>query len=208
MSCIKLYGYPQTRSLRTLWALEEVGADYQYVHVDLHAGEARRPPFIDLNPGGKVPVLVDGELVLCESAAIIMYLAEKFPASQLAPPCGSVERARFNQWCLFALAELEQPLWTIAKHTFVYPENRRLPAIIETARWEFNRACQVLERGLKEQPYILGAAFSGADILLAHTLRWAAASRTEVTSPLLQQYLQRATARPSLAAALEREKAA
>ena len=208
MSAIKLYGYPRTRSLRALWALEEAGADYQYIHVDLHAGEARRPPFIDLNPGGKVPLLVDDGLVLCESAAIVMYLADKFPASRLAPAHGSIARARFNQWSCFALAELEQPLWTIARHSFIYPENRRLPAIIETARWEFARACQVLEQGLKQQPYILGTAFSGADILLAHTLRWAVASQVEIVSPLLQQYLQRITARPALAAALKREQTA
>ena len=76
---MKLYGFGPTRSLRALWSLRELGTDFEFVPVNLVAGEHRHPEFLALNPAGKVPVLVDGDTVIPESAAIILYLAEKYP---------------------------------------------------------------------------------------------------------------------------------
>ena len=74
---MKLYGFGPTRSLRALWGLKELDAEFEFVPINLLAGDHRRPDFLRLNPAGKVPVLVDGDLVLTESAAIVMYLAGK-----------------------------------------------------------------------------------------------------------------------------------
>jgi glutathione S-transferase len=82
---MKLYGFGPTRSLRALWGLKELEADFEFVPVNLAAGDHRRPDFLRLNPAGKVPVLVDGDLVLTESAAIVMYLADKYPDKGLLP---------------------------------------------------------------------------------------------------------------------------
>lgn len=203
---IKIYGFPDTRSLRAVWALEEAGAQYEYARVDLRKGEGRSPAFLAMNPGGKVPVLVDGDLTLTESAAICMYIADAFPASRLALACGSADRARVNQWCLFALTELEQPLWTLAKHTFALPEKYRVPAIFDTVRWEFARAAGVLARGLSGRDYIAGSAFSIADILLVHTLAWAKSRQVELGHAELDAYVERIQARPAFARAVQREK--
>ena len=81
---MKLYGFGPTRSLRALWGLKELDSDFEFVPVNLAAGEHRRPDFLRLNPAGKVPVLVDGDLVLTESAAIVMYLAVKKLAKTLS----------------------------------------------------------------------------------------------------------------------------
>ncbi|MDZ7620917.1 MAG: glutathione S-transferase N-terminal domain-containing protein [Candidatus Competibacteraceae bacterium] len=144
---LQVYGCPNTRSTRVVWALEEAGAEYDYHKVDLLAGAGRQPSYLALNPGGKVPALVDGELVLTESAAICNYIGDRFPASGLTPVAGSRDRARYDQWCFFVLSELEQSLWTIAKHRFALPEKRRVPAIIETAAWEFGVAAKLLALG-------------------------------------------------------------
>lgn len=205
---IKVYGFPDTRSLRAVWALEEAGVQYDYARVDLRKGEGRSPAFLEVNPGGKVPALTDGDLTLTESAAICMYIADKFPAAQLAPPCGSGDRARVNQWCLFALTELEQPLWTMAKHTFALPEKHRVPAIIDTARWEFARAAAVLASRLGDAQFIVGQAFSIADLLLAHTLRWANARSIALGHANLDAYIERIAARPAMMRATAREQAA
>ena len=85
------------------------------------------PLFLRLNPAGKIPVLVDGDLVLTESAAIVLYLAEKYPAKGLIPT-DLKQRAQAYRWLMFAVTELEQPLWRILRHTALYPENKRLPA--------------------------------------------------------------------------------
>jgi glutathione S-transferase len=205
---LTLYGCPNTRSLRAAWALEEAGADYDYVSVSLRQGEGRKPSYLRVNPGGKVPALKVGDTVLTESAAIVTWIGDRYPDSHLAPPAGTLERARHDQWCAFAVAELEQPLWTIAKHRFALPKERRLPAIEETAVWEFGVACRVLAHGLKEQPYILGERFDGADILLAHSLAWARSARVPVVPESLLAYADRCLARPAVARALAREQAA
>jgi len=203
---MRLYGFANTRSARALWTLEEAGAPYTYVHVDLMKGEARRSPFLEINPGGKVPALVDGNLILTESAAICIYIADKFPSAQLAP--ASSERALFHQWCFFAIGELEQPLWTLSKHTFVLPEKYRVAAIMDAAHWEFARAADVLAMGLGEREYIVGESFTVADILIAQTLAWARLRNLEIKHAALNAYADRMLARPALQRARDRERAA
>ncbi|MBT2305250.1 glutathione S-transferase [Variovorax paradoxus] len=75
---MKLYEYAFTRSIRARWTLQELGVDFEAISVNLFAGEALRPEFLKLNPAAKLPVLVDGDFVLTESAAIVLYLAEKY----------------------------------------------------------------------------------------------------------------------------------
>jgi glutathione S-transferase len=188
--------------------LEEAEATYNYVQVNLLKGEARSAAFLEINPGGKLPALVDGNLILTESAAICMYIADKFPAAQLAPAHASLQRAKFNQWCFFALSELEQPLWTSAKHTFALPEKYRVPEIMDTTRWEFARAATVLAAGIEEREYIVGDTFTVADILIANTLNWARSRSVEIQSAALNAYADRMLARPALQRALDRERAA
>lgn len=205
---LRLYGFPNTRATRAVWTLEEAGADYEYVKVDLFAGEARKPPYIQLNPGGKVPTLTDGDFVLTESAAICTYIAEKYPVAGLVPAAGTPERAKYDQWCFFVIGELEQPLWTIGKHRFALPEKWRVPAVIETALWEFSVTAKVLEEGLGDREFILGDRFSAADILIAHTLAWAKAFQVPLGFERLEAYAGRLLARPARARARAREQAA
>lgn len=188
---ITLYGMPQTRSFRVLWTLEELGASYRYQVVDLGKGEGRTAEFLALNPGGKLPVLTDGELVLCESAAICTYLADSHPEKNLIPARGSFDRARCNQWGYFVLSELEQPLWTMGKHKFALPKEYRIPEIQKTALFEFMRAVSVLEKGLWGRRFLVGEDFTLADLLAVHTLHWAQAFKVDHGSQLLDDYRER-----------------
>lgn len=201
----QVYGCPRTRSTRVVWALEEAGAEYEYQKVDLFAGEGRQPAYLALNPGGKVPALADGDLVLTESAAICTYIGDAFPSSGLTPPFDSPERARYNQWCFFAMCELEQPLWTIAKHRFALPESRRVSAVIDTAAWEFAIAAKVLATGLGGREFLIAERFTAADILVAHTLSWAQSFELPLGHTVLEAYVERLLARPALARATLRE---
>lgn len=205
---MKLYACPMTRATRAVWALEEANALYDYVLVDLFKGEARTPAFLAINPAGKLPVLVDDDLVLTESAAICTYVADQHPGMKLVPTVGCRSRARYNQWCFFALSELEQPLWTISKHRFALPKERRVPAVLDTARWEFEVAAKLLAQGLGEREFILGEQFSMADILLAQTLDWAQAIGLPLGHASLEDYARRMLARPALQRAHAREQAA
>ncbi len=207
-SSLTVYGYPQSRSVRTTWLLEELGQPYDYQLVDLGSGGNRTPAYLAINPGGKVPALRDGDLLLTESGAITNYLCGHFPQAGLIPPAGSAERAHHDQWSFFAIGELEQPLWTMGKAKFALPEPQRVRAILPTAEWEFQRALDVLSQGLGAKPYMLGERFQAVDILLGHTLYWAAAFRQPVEQANLQSYAERVLQRSALAAARAREQAA
>lgn len=187
---MKLYGYKNGRTLRALWTLEEIGAQYEYIEVDLFGGEGRTPWFLGINPAGKVPVLDDAGFIITESAAICMHLADKHPDCHLMPPIGTPERTDCYKWISFILTELDAHLWTIAKHRFALPEKRRVPAVIETASWEFLSAAQVLANALADKPFIVGSSLTVADILAGHTLLWARGARLPLKAAFLEGYLE------------------
>jgi glutathione S-transferase len=187
---MKLYGFAPTRSLRALWGLKELGLEFEFIPVNLQAGEHKRPEFLALNPAGKVPVLVDGDLVLTESAAIVLYLAEKYPEKKLMPT-KLEERAQVYRWVMFAMTELEQPLWRIAKHSFLYPEHKRLPQAIDLAREDFTAMAAVLDRHMNGRQYIVGDRMSVADCVTAYLMDWANEQQLLDGFPNLTAYLQR-----------------
>jgi glutathione S-transferase len=192
---MKLYGFPGTRAQRALWGLHEVDADFEYVSVNLLAGEHKRPEFLRLNPAGKVPVLVDGDLVIPESAAIVLYLAEKYPQKALLPT-DLEERAQVYRWTLFAVTELEQPLWRITRHGFLYPPDKRLPADIELAREDFRSMAAILEKHLEGRQFIVGEKLTVADCVTVYLIDWANEIQLIDEFPRLQAYLERLYARP------------
>src|SRR5215471_14916790 len=111
---MKLFEFGPTRSIRARWTLQELGVPFEAVTINLLSGEHRSPAFLEINPAGKLPVLVDGDMVLTESIAIVLYLAEKYPDKGLIPT-DVRERAQIMRWLLFTTTELEQPLWRISR---------------------------------------------------------------------------------------------
>jgi glutathione S-transferase len=192
---MKLYGFGPTRSLRALWALQELGLPFAFVPVNLAKGEHRTPEFLRLNPAGKLPVLIDGDLVLTESAAIVMYLAEKHPAGKLMP-ADLTMRAQAYRWVLFAVTELEQPLWRMAKHTFLYPEDKRLPDEIALAKQDFAAMAAVLEQHMNGRSFVVGETMTVADCATAYVMDWADEVGELDPFPNLKAYLARMYARP------------
>ncbi len=203
-----LHGAPRSRSSRIVWVLEELEVDWHWRPLSFRAGEHRSPSFLAMNPGGKVPVLQHGELVLTESAAIARYLAAQHPDSGLLPPEGTAEAALVDRWLCFVTTELEQALWTKAKHTFALPAKLRVDAVRQTAEAEFRRAASVADTMLGSRRHAVGEAFTIADIFLAHTCSWARSGRLwDSLSPALQAYAQTQLARPAWKRAVERETA-
>lgn len=205
---LTVFGFPNTRSLRVTWMLEELGLPYDYHLVNFTRGESQSPEYLAINPAGKVPALRTAEGMLFESVAIVNYLAALAPGNGLVPEQDPWARAQYDQWTLFAVTELEQPLWTIGKNKFALPKEQRCPAIFPTAEWEFQKALRLLSEGLGSRPFILGESFSAADILLVHTLFWGMAFKQPVEADNLKAYISRVGARPALAAARAREQGA
>ncbi len=193
---MKLYGFGPTRSIRALWGLKELDVDFEFVPVNPAAGEHRCPEFLRLNAAGKVPVLVDGGLVIPESAAIVMYLAEKYREKGLLPE-NLEARAHVYRWTMFAVTELEQPLWRITKHRVIYPEDKRLAADIALAREEFLAMAAILDSHLEGRQFIVGDRITVADCVTAYLIDWANELQLIDDFAALRAYLERMYARPT-----------
>jgi glutathione S-transferase len=192
---MKLYEFGPTRSIRARWMLQELAVDFEAVSVDLSKGAHHSHDFLELNPAAKIPVLVDDDLILTESVAIVLYLAEKYRDDGLIPADLEM-RADFYRWILFTVTELEQPLWRIARHTALYPERDRLPADVSLARRDFLPMAAVLERHMKGRDYVVADRVSAADFVVAYTLDWADETSLLGDFPALRAYVERMYARP------------
>ncbi len=202
---LKIYGPVLSRTLRCLWTAEEVGAEYEQVNIDFFKGEHAMPPFSEINPLKKVPAMVDGDLVLSESAAICTYLADLHPEQQLIPEPRTADRARYDMWTSFIVSELEQPLWTASKHTFALPEKLRVPDILPTAQKEWKRPSQFLAGALNSEPFLVGGRFSVADILAVHTLNWAKKAGFPLDHEVLETYRKLHSARPAFLGLIKKD---
>lgn len=192
---MKLYEFGPTRSLRARWMLQELGVEFEALTVNLAAGEHRHPEFLQINPAGKVPVLVDGDLILNESVAIVQYLGEKYPEGGFIPTDARL-RADAHRWTLFTVTELEQPLWRISRHTALLPEEDRSPADVALARRDFLPMATVLENHMKGRAHVVGDRVTTADFIIAYTLDWADEAQLLGEFPTLRSYLERMYARP------------
>jgi glutathione S-transferase len=167
-----LYYAPGAANMAPHAALEEIGAPYRLVKLDLQAGEHLRPDYLKLNPKGRVPTLTDGDYVLSESAAIILYLAERHPASGLVPQ-DAPTRGHFFQWLLY-LTNTPQPAFL----EYFYPDRwfedaARQAALKAVAERRLGEMFAYLDESLAARgPYLLGASFSAADLFLHMLARW------------------------------------
>ncbi|WP_194954423.1 glutathione S-transferase family protein [Sphingopyxis solisilvae] len=196
---IKLYGTPPTRALRAIWLLNELDLPHEVVPVDLSTGEQLTPEFLALNPAAKLPVLVDGDMVISESAAIQLYLADKygdrFPGGGLIPATAE-DRGRMYHWLFFLITEIEAPLWRIALHNFIYEAGDQSATEPELAKRDALRMIAVLEQHMQGRDYLVGNAPTVADFNAAFTLDWAREEALLDDAPALSAYLDRMYARP------------
>ena len=197
---IKLYGTPPTRALRAMWLLNELDLAHEVIAIDLGAGEQLTPEFLALNPAAKLPVLVDGDMVVSESAAIQLYLADKygdrFPGGGLIPDTAE-ERGRMYHWLFFLMTEIEAPLWRIALHSFLYAEDEKSEAEIALAKRDGRRMIAVLEQHMQGRSFIVGERVTVADFNAAFTLDWAREEGLLDDAPALRSYLDAMYARPA-----------
>ncbi len=196
---LTLYHSPQSRSVRPRWVLEELGVPYETKLVRLDAGEQKTPAYLTLNPNGTVPTLVDGDLVLWESAAICQHLADKFPEQRLAPPVGTPERGKYYQWIHYAMSTIEPPAITIFLHTIRLPEAERVPQLVDAARESLGSTLGVVNDALAGREWLLGSQFTVADVMVGSTLWWAhMMGLVSDRHPHVAAYLIRCSARPAM----------
>ncbi|MCV3270201.1 glutathione S-transferase family protein [Roseobacter sinensis] len=189
----KVIGATKSRALRVLWMLEELGQPYEHIN----AG-ARSPEALAYNPLGKIPALVDGDAVLTDSVAIMTYLADKH--GRLTAPAGSVARAHQDALTFWLIDEFDAILWAAAKHSFALPEERRVPAVKDALKFEFERSAAILSDRL-DGPFLMGDEITVPDILACHCLNWAIGARFPRTDDKLFHYGKALRDRPAFQAA-------
>jgi glutathione S-transferase len=170
MSSLKIYGVAQSRAHRTLWCAEELGLDYETVQIHFADGTSKAPEYLAINPNGKIPAIRDGEFTLWESMAINCYLAKKH-AGALWPATLEGE-ALVLQWSFWTVAELEKPLLAILLNSPRFPGRVPDPATVAAAEAGLPKPLAVLNAALAKTPYLLGDAFTLADLNTAAVLNW------------------------------------
>ncbi|AUQ60143.1 glutathione S-transferase family protein [Phaeobacter inhibens] len=185
-------GKQLTRSYRVLWALEELGQPYE-----LNPALPQSEDVVALNASGKVPVFKDGEDVITDSTAIITYLADKH--GKLTASAGTLARAKQDAMTNRLLDELDAVLWTGARHSFILPEDKRVPEVKDSLKWEFSRNLAQLEPCMTG-PFLMGEEFTIPDIICTHCLNWAYSAKFPIESDVLLAYSKRMRARPAFQA--------
>ncbi len=193
----KVIGHPRTRTMRVLWMLEELGEEYE-----IDPSLPGSPPVLAINPLGKVPAMLDGDLALADSVAIVTYLADK--NGKFTASAGTAARAKQDGMTQFAVEAVEGPLWTAAKNNFVNPEAHRCKDIRPVCEFEFDKAVNGLEKLLGDNEFAAGDRFSVPDIILGHLGGWAKNAKFEIKSSKVDAYVERVRARPALARAMKR----
>jgi glutathione S-transferase len=196
---MKLYGVPASRATRSIWAAEEVGVEYELVPTSF-TEESKTPEYLAINPNGRVPALVDGDLVLFESMAINLYLAKTYGGKLY--PSNPQDEARAIQWTIWGMTELEPHLIPMVLHKFFYPEDQRDPAVVAKAEAEVERPLAVLDAHVSDREYLLGGDFTIADLNVAGALSTAAFVKYDISKfENAARWMSRCTGRPSFARA-------
>jgi glutathione S-transferase len=187
---ITLYHHPFSRAAGTVWALEEIAERYELAFVDIMQGGQKAPDIIALNPMGKLPILVDGDAIVTEAAAICLYLADRYAAGRLAPALDDPKRATYLRWSLFAPSVVEPG------------------SLAKLSKWEFkpgqagwgdhDSMLKAMELALAGRDFILGDMFSMADVIFGGTLRYMLRFKMIDPRPLFTAYVERLGQRPAL----------
>ncbi|MBM3570614.1 MAG: glutathione S-transferase family protein [Alphaproteobacteria bacterium] len=203
MNKVTIYGIPMSRAFRAMWACKELGIDFDNVKIGFADGSNKTAEYLAVNPNGRVPALKDGNLTLFESLAICLYLAKK-QGGPLYPKTLEGEALTW-QWTLWSVNELEKHLVPIFLHSRILPEDKRNPAVVAEAKEAIKQPLGVLNAHLAKSNYLLGDAFTIADLNLAGVMLTTVTQKLIDIAPYPQidAWVKRITARPALAEAMK-----
>jgi glutathione S-transferase len=177
---IQLYGNLRSRAMRCLWMLEEVGEPYQLIEKSTRADDLQSAEYLRLNPNARIPALVDGEVVLWESMAINLYLAQKYEGPM---HCAGPEVLGLSaQWSFWAVLEIEALLLDLLQHRAVLPEFARDASYAERDELLLRKPLGILNDALAGREYLVGNSFTVADLNVASILVWGKIARLDMSA--------------------------
>lgn len=184
-----LHHHPLTRAATVVWMLEEVGCDYHLEHVDLQSGAHKTDALRALNPMGKVPTLVDGDTCVTETAAIALYLGDRYALGRLAPAPDSPDRGPYLRWSLYAPTVIEPGCMARAAGWAFEPTR---------AGWgTYDEMLDTIGAAIGDGPWLLGERFTMADVVFGGTVRWMLLFGMLDERPEFRAYVDRLGARPA-----------
>ena len=187
---ITLYHHPFSRAANTVWALEEIGQPYELEFVDIRNGAQKAPAIVKLNPMGKLPVLVDGDVVVTENAAIALYLADRYSAGSLAPTLDDPRRGTYLRWSLFAPSVIEPGSMARANKWEFKPSQ---------AGWgTYDEMLNTMALAIEGRDFVLGDSFTMADMIFGGTMRYMLRFKLLEPRPSFTAYAERLAQRPAL----------
>ncbi|WP_397394933.1 glutathione S-transferase family protein [Phenylobacterium sp.] len=204
---MKLYHCADARSLRPLWALEELGADYELINMAFPP-RATYPGYLSINPLGTVPTFVDGTVTLTESTGICHYLGEKFAPTDLRVDPTEPAYGEYLNWMYRSDATLTFPQTIVLRYTRLEPMERRLPQAAEDYTvWYLSRLRSV-EAALEDREFLCAGRFTMADIAVHYALFLGETlGLAERYKPRSRDYLERLKERPAFGKAREKQSA-
>lgn len=197
---IVLFHGPNSRSTGALILLEELGAPYELRVLNLQAGEQRQPDYLAVNPMGKVPAILHGDVLVTEQIAVYLYLGDLFPGAGLTPAIGNKRRGPYLRWMAFYAGSFEPAV--------VDKAMKREPGPVAMSPYgSFDGVMTTLNSQLGVGPFILGQDFSVADVLWGTALRWTTMFGVVPETPAIKAYIERTTSRPAFLRVGERDAA-
>ena len=196
---IKLHGVPMSRAARSIWAIEEVGVEYELVPTNF-LEDSKKPEYLAINPNGRIPTLVDGDLTLFESMAINLYLARKYDGG--LQPKTLEDEARAVQWSFWGITELEPPLMDMVRHKVMLPEAQRDAEAVKAAEAAIQKPLRVLDDTLAKRAHLVSDTFTIADLNVASVLSMAQFVGFDFSNfANVQRWYAAATSRPAFSRA-------
>jgi glutathione S-transferase len=189
---LTFYHSPNTRSTGAYILLEELGAQFQLHVLNMKAGEQRNPDYLAINPMGKVPALKHGDAVITEQVAVFIYLADLFTEAELAPKIGDPLRGPYLRWMAFYGSSFEPAVIDRSLKRESAPQAM-------SPYGDFDTMFKTLTDQLAKGPYLLGDKFTAVDVLWATALTWVTMFQLVPMLPVIQSYIDRVNARPSVA---------
>ncbi len=197
---MKVYFAPRSRAVRTVWLLEEIGLSYELEKFTLGQKEMRGPEYTSINPNGRVPTLIDGDLTITESTAIAQYLGGKY-APELTPGPDDANFAEYLQWLHYAEGMIMPPMGNYVVETILLPPERRNEEMAARALKLMNRTLGAVEAHMEDRDFLAGN-FTIADTITGHAVimcRRLGADFANLAN--LTAYADRLEARPAFSAA-------
>jgi glutathione S-transferase len=197
MTNLTLYTNPMSRGRIARWMLEETAAHYETILLD-YGTTMKAPEYLAINPMGKVPAITHDGITITENAAICAYLADAFPAANLAPPPASPARAPYYRWLFFTAGPYEAAV-TNKAFNFQLPPGREMSA----GYGSFEAVMDTLDKALTDTQFLAGDRFSAADLYVAAQLSFGLMFNTIEKRPSFQAFVNLHTARPAYLRAAE-----